>query len=180
MPDNSPAVTKRQKEDPLRKEDLEEFVLAGIKSDEELKWFSRPDFIAIWRNEFSAALTKIFLIIAAVLGLFSVITLVFFKISTILVIAFAVSLGAIIFRLGWIYYLSRRLTYVITSSRLLFLLEAGRPIEYKSYLLSMIKKTVRVDHPGGSSDLLLPEQSDALYGVSNGELAEQLLSKIND
>ncbi len=94
-------------------------------------------------------------------------------ISTLLVILCLVALGAVILRLAWIYYLARRLTYAITSSRLLYLLEAGRPIEYKSFSLSVIKKVKRVDHADGTSDLFLPEQKEAMIGIADGALAEQ-------
>ena len=159
----------------LHKEDLEEFVLAGMRSDEELIWFGRPSFGGVWRYEFASALTRVFLIVAGLLGLLTIVVFAFSGISTLLVILFLVSLGSVILRLAWIYYLGRRLTYAITSSRLLYLLEAGRPIEYKSYLLSGIKRIDRVDHADGSCDLLLPEQKDALYGIAEGALVEKSL-----
>ncbi|MEH6630910.1 MAG: hypothetical protein V7776_08795 [Halopseudomonas aestusnigri] len=159
----------------MHKEDLEEFVLAGIRSDEDLKWFGRPRFDTICRNEFSSRLTKVFLTLAGGLGLLCAMSVVFSIFSTVIVIVFFVSLGALTLRLAWIYYLGRRLNYAITSSRLLYLLEAGRPIEYKSYSLSDIKRIERVDRLDGSSDIRLPEQNDILYGVDEPEVVEQLL-----
>ncbi|MFD2206245.1 hypothetical protein [Kiloniella antarctica] len=166
------------KDDPLHKDDLEEFVLEGINTDEELRWFERPNFGAIWRAEFQSSLTKGFLFLAGFSGILYALSLVFSIFATVFALLFITALGAVILRLSWIYYLGRRLSYVITSKRLLYLLEVGRPIEYKSYFLSEINIVERQDLPDGSAAILLPEQDDGLYGLDEAGTVEQLLCKV--
>ncbi len=160
----------------IQPEDLEEFVREGIGPDEELLWFSRPRFQNFWRHEIGTALTKRFLWVFGGLLLANALAFAFGCHDKILLLMLVPALGGLVFRLCWIWYLGRRLTYVIASARLLFLLEAARPIDFKSYPLEDIGNLERSEKNNGWNDINLIDLEESLFGVVELEKVEQLLS----
>ena len=164
----------------MQEEDLEEFVREGIKAEEELIWFGRPNFFSILSNEFASTMTRKFLILVGVVAFLNILVHYLYGFSIIMGILFIIAFGAAILRFAWIYYLARRLTYAITSKRLVYLLESGRPIEYKTYDLSTIGSTSLIDADNGLSHLMLTDLKDALYGLEDGVNAEKALLQLVD
>ncbi|WP_020592681.1 hypothetical protein [Kiloniella laminariae] len=148
----------------MEREDNREFVLEALRANEVLRWFAQPKAGPLWKHERATALSRSLVLIWAVLLFFCGLMSLAQSATIPLLILLLVASGALILRVIWIYYLSRRLTYALTSKRLLVLLEAGRPIEYKSYLLSQISKIDREENNDGSSNIVLSIQPRNAYG----------------
>ncbi|WP_085899887.1 hypothetical protein [Kiloniella majae] len=160
----------------LHEDDLTEFVQAAIRADEKPLWFAQPRFSHVWKQEYVSAITKFFLYGMIIAASLNVLIFIFLGLSTLMSIVMAVTLGGIILRLCWIYYLGRRLVYVVTTKRLVFFLESAKPIEYKSYLLNAIGTSERIKGIDGYDDVILPGIQDRLLGVSEGDAVESLIA----
>ncbi|WP_085909413.1 hypothetical protein [Kiloniella majae] len=159
----------------MHEDDLKEFVQAGVRADEEPLWFGQPQFSRIWQREYRSRITKLFLLAAVLAVLLNIITVTFFGLSTILNIVLIVAIGSVILRFCWIYYLGRRLVYVLTSKRLVFFLESAKPIEYKSFPLDKLGEPKLARGTDGYDDLALPNIKDGLLGVLDGSRLVTLL-----
>ncbi|MCZ4279383.1 hypothetical protein O4H49_01255 [Kiloniella laminariae] len=168
----------------MNREDNREFVLEALRANETLCWFDQPKPGPLWKHERATILSRSLILIWAVLLFFCGLMSLGGVVTIPLLILLLVASGALILRLIWICYLTRRLTYVLTSKRLLVLLEAGRPIEYKSYSLSRIFAIDRRENPDGSGNVLVrvrgrranqPDETEGFYGIEEAEEFEREL-----
>ncbi|KLN60564.1 hypothetical protein WH96_12780 [Kiloniella spongiae] len=160
----------------MHEDDLREFVQAGIREDEEPLWFAQPQFSRIWQREYTSPITKFFLFVGLLTILLNIVALIFFSLSTILNIFLIVALGGVILRFCWIYYLGRRLVYVLTSKRLVFFLESAKPIEYKSFSLDKLGEPRLVRGNDDYDDVIFPALKDGLFGVLDSALVKDLIA----
>ncbi len=159
----------------MHEDDLTEFVQAAIRADEKPLWFAQPRFSHVWHQEYRSPITTFFLYGTLVMALLNVLVFILGGLSTLLGIVMVCSLGGMILRLCWIYYLGRRLVYILTTKRLVFFLESAKPIEYKSYPLNAIGTPERIKGNDGYDDVILPAIGDRLLGVSDGDAVESLI-----
>ncbi|WP_085905280.1 hypothetical protein [Kiloniella majae] len=159
----------------MHEDDLKEFVQAGVRADEELLWFGQPQFSRIWQREYRSRITKLFLLAAVLAVLLNIITFTFFGLSTILNIVLIVAIGGVILRFCWIYYLGRRLVYVLTSKRLVFFLESAKPIEYKSFPLDKLGEPKLARGTDGYDDVFFSDVKEVVFGISKGGYFESVL-----
>lgn len=159
----------------MHEDDLKEFVQAAIRADEKPLWFAQPRFSHVWQQEYASPITKFFLYGTIFVTLLNVLVFIFWGLSTLMCIAMVVVLGSMILRLCWIYYLGRRLVYVLTAKRLVFFLESANPIEYKSYPLNAIGTPERIKGNDGYDDVILSDIGDRLLGVCDGDAVESLI-----
>ncbi|WP_120497016.1 hypothetical protein [Kiloniella sp. EL199] len=159
----------------MHEDDLKEFVQAGIRADEEPLWYAQPKFSRIWQRETTSPVTKIFLLGGILAVLLNITALIFFSLSTTLNIVLIVTIGSVILRFCWIYYLGRRLVYVLTSKRLVFFLESAKPIKYKSFPLDKLGKPTLTSGIDGYDDVAFAGLKDGLWGIFEGDKVVALL-----
>lgn len=159
----------------MHEDDLKEFVQAGIRADEDPLWFGQPQFSSIWQREYTSRVTRLLLLCGILAVVLNIVAFLFFGLSTILNIFLIIALGVVTLRLCWIYYLGRRLVYVLTSKRLVFFLESAKPIEYKSFFLSKLDKPELVKGSDGYDDVVLSDLGDGLWGVPDGDKVVTLI-----
>ncbi|WP_299377897.1 hypothetical protein [uncultured Kiloniella sp.] len=164
----------------MHEDDLTEFVQAAIRADEKPLWFAQPRFSHVWHQEYRSPTTKLFLFAAILAVLLNVMAFIFFSLSTILNIILIVAIGSVILRFCWIYYLGRRLVYVLTSKRLVFFLESSKPIEYKSFPLDKLGEPKLTRGADGYDDIFFSGVNEWVFGISEGGNVETVMLKIRN